>query len=381
VGGRNRILLIVCLLVCLGVPASAAAAPSAGRYIVVLKQGAADPGEHAREYGALPTHLYRRVLNGYSARIPDSQVALLRADKRVAYVERDQRVSAVTTQTGATWGIDRIDQRNLPLSGTFTYTRTGAGVKAYIIDSGIQFNHTEFGGRAVSGYDAIDGGSADDCDGHGTHVAGTVGGARYGVAKSVRLVAVRVLDCTGFGFTSEVIAGIDWVTGNHPAGAPAVANMSLGGAASTSLDQAVKRSIADGVSYSVAAGNGDSFGNAVNACTQSPARVPEAMTISASDRNDRKASWANYGSCVDWFAPGVGITSAWWSPLSRSSTNTISGTSMSAPHTAGVAALYLQTSPGASPATVRTFLYNASTANKVSGSNTANNRLLFTHFL
>jgi subtilisin family serine protease len=352
---------------------------------VVLKQNVADPGavarEHGQRHGLKPGHVYRRAIKGYSARIPASRVADVRADDRVAYVERDRTVSAVTTQTGATWGLDRIDQRNLPLSGTFTYTRTGTGVKAYIIDTGVQLNHVEFGGRAASGYDAIDGGSADDCNGHGTHVAGTVGGARYGVAKAVRLVAVRVLDCDGFGFDSEVIAGIDWVTGNHPAGAPAVANMSLGGDPSNALDQAVRRSIADGVSYAIAAGNGDVFGNAQNACGDSPARVSEAMTISATDRSDRKASWANYGSCVDWFAPGVGITSAWWSPVSRSATNTISGTSMATPHTAGVAALYLQTSPGASPATVRTVLYNNTTKGKVTSSNTANNHLLFTHFL
>jgi subtilisin family serine protease len=222
-------------------------------------------------------------------------------------------------------------------------------VKAYVIDTGIRFSHTQFGGRAVTGYDAIDGGSADDCNGHGTHVAGTIGGSTYGVAKSVQLVGVRVLNCSGSGSTSGVIAGVDWVTGNHAAGQAAVANMSLGGGASSALDSAVQRSINDGVSYAVAAGNGDFLGRQQNACNYSPARVAAAMTISATDSSDRKASWANYGSCVDWFAPGVSITSAWHSSITA--TRTISGTSMATPHTAGVAALYLQSNPSASPST------------------------------
>jgi subtilisin family serine protease len=284
-----------------------------------------------------------------------------------------------TTQTGATWGIDRIDQRSLPLSGTYTYFATGSGVTAYIIDTGIRFTHTQFGGRAVKGVDEVTpGGSASDCNGHGTHVSGTVGGSTYGVAKSVRLVAVRVLGCNGSGSTSGVIAGVDWVTGNHAAGTPAVANMSLGGSASSSLDTAVNNSINDGVSYAIAAGNGDIFGNPQNACNFSPARVAAAMTISATDRTDTKASWANYGSCVDWFAPGVSITSAWYS--SDTATNTISGTSMATPHTTGVAALYLQGNPTASPATVRTTLFNLTTKGIVKNSNTTNNHLLFTNF-
>jgi subtilisin family serine protease len=192
-------------------------------------------------------------------------------------------MNALTTQTGATWGLDRIDQRNLPLSGTFTYTNTGSGVKAYVIDTGIRFSHSQFGGRAISGFDAVDGGTADDCNGHGTHVAGTIGGSTYGVAKSVTLVGVRVLSCSGSGSTSGVIAGVDWVTGNHAAGQPAVANMSLGGGASSALDSAVNNSINDGVSYAIAAGNGNFFGFAQNACNYSPARVAAAMTISANN--------------------------------------------------------------------------------------------------
>jgi subtilisin family serine protease len=285
-------------------------------------------------------------------------------------------VTADVTQTGATWGLDRIDQRFRTLDGSYTATNTGAGVTAYIIDTGIRVTHSEFGGRAVPGYDAVtSGGTANDCNGHGTHVAGTVGGSTYGVADGVSLVAVRVLDCNGSGTTSGVIAGIDWVSGNHTSG-PAVANMSLGGSASTALDTAVRNSIADGVAYAVAAGNGNRGGVAQDACKSSPARVPDAMTISATDSNDRKASWANYGTCVDWFAPGVSITSSWNS--SDLATNTISGTSMATPHTTGVAALYLESNPSASPQQVRDALYNNATPGVVSSAgNGTPNRLLF----
>ena len=363
--------------------ASATTASDRASYIVVLKGSVANPAavasEHASRFGGNVTYVYSHALKGYAIAVPAAAISHIAADARVAYVEADGVVTADTTQSGATWGIDRIDQRSLPLSGTFTYFATGSGVTAYIIDTGIRFTHTQFGGRAVKGVDEVTiGGSAADCNGHGTHVAGTVGGSTYGVAKSVRLVAVRVLNCSGSGTTSGVIAGVDWVTGNHTAGAPAVANMSLGGGASSSLDAAVSNSIADGVSYAIAAGNGNTAGVAQNACNYSPARVSSAMTISATDRTDTKASWANYGSCVDWFAPGVSITSAWYS--SDTATNTISGTSMATPHTAGVAALYLQTNPGASPATVRSTLYNLTTKSIVKSSSTTNNHLLFTNF-
>ena len=371
--------VLAVLVAAAAVPASAFAVP-ADSYIVVLKDNVSDAGavarEHQRRHGADVGFVYGHALKGYSAQLAGGRVDSVRADSRVARVERDGDVHASATQSNPTWGLDRIDQRLLPLSGGFTYTSTGAGVTAYIIDSGIHFGHTDFGGRATSGIDTIDGGTADDCDGHGTHVAGTTGGATYGVAKQVSLVAVRVLNCSGSGAWSGVIAGVDWVTANHGPGAPAVANMSLGGGASSAVDTAVRNSIADGVSYAVSAGNGNSGGVAQDACKSSPARVGEAMTISATDKTDRKASWANYGNCVDWFAPGVGITSSTMDGL----TDTWSGTSMAAPHTAGVSALYLQGNSGASPATVRTALYDSTTKNRVTSSKTVNSHLLFTGF-
>jgi subtilisin family serine protease len=362
------------------VAASSNAPSVAGRFIVTLRERTS-PAAVAREHGVRPDYVYTHALTGFAGRISDAARAGLLRDNRVVRVEPDgiaTIVTTVTTQPGATWGLDRVDQRTLPLSTSYSYSRTGAGVTAYIIDTGIRFAHGEFGGRAASGYDAVDGGSADDCNGHGTHVAGTVGGATYGVAKSVSLVAVRVLDCSGSGSWSGVIAGIDWVVGNHQAGNPAVSNMSLGGGASSSVDDAVRRMIADGVASAVAAGNGNRGGRAQNACNYSPARVAEAMTIGATDRTDTKPSWSNYGSCVDWFAPGVGITSSWYT--SNTATNTISGTSMATPHTAGVAALYLQGNPGASPQTVRDALFENASVNAVKKSATTNNRLLFSNY-
>jgi subtilisin family serine protease len=315
--------------------------------------------------------VYEHALKGFTISLPPQLAEALAADPRIAYVEKDQELTTQTTQSGATWGLDRIDERGLPVDGSFTYTAAGAGVKAYVIDTGIRFDHSEFGDRAVSGFDSIDGGTADDCNGHGTHVAGTIGGSTYGVAKSVGLVGVRVLNCSGSGTTAGVIAGIDWVTGDHAEGESAVANMSLGGGVSTALDNAVKASIADGVSYAVAAGNSNT-----NACNASPARVADAMTIGATNADDTRASFSNRGNCVDWFAPGVSITSAWYT--SPTATGTISGTSMATPHTSGVAALYLQENPGASPLTVRTALFDATTKDIVASARSANNHLLFT---
>jgi len=276
-----------------------------------------------------------------------------------------------TTQSNATWGLDRLDQRDLPLNATYSYDKTGSGVTAYIIDTGIRLSHNDFGGRATSGYDAIDGGSADDCNGHGTHVSGTVGGTTYGVAKGVRLVAVRVLDCGGSGSNSGVIAGVNWVTSNHAAGQPAVANMSLGGGVSTALDQAVSNSIADGVTYALAAGNSNA-----NACNSSPARTPNAITVGATTSSDARASYSNYGTCLDVFAPGSNITSAW--STSNTATNTISGTSMASPHVAGAAAVYLEGNPGATPAQVASALSGAATTGKVTSPGSGSpNRLLY----
>jgi len=373
--------LVLVLTALIVLPASAAPAGNARQdFIVVLKDSVAPAApvaaDHSQRFGGDVLYVYEHALKGYAGSFSEGQLGALLADGRVASVERDTEVTAFAIQSGATWGIDRIDQRTLPLSTTFTYSNTGTGVKAYIIDTGIRLNHTEFGGRAVDGFDSVDvGTAADDCHGHGTHVAGTVGGGIYGVAKGVTLVAVRVLNCSGSGTTAGVIAGVDWVTGDHGSGQPAVANMSLGGSRSNSLDNAVRNSIADGVSYAIAAGNSNR-----NACNFSPARVAEAMTIGATDQSDRRASFSNVGACVDWFAPGVGITSAWFS--STTAINTISGTSMATPHTAGVAALYLQGKTGAatSPATVRTALFNLTTKGIVTSARTANNHLLFTNY-
>lgn len=334
-------------------------------YIVVFKNIVsnvdAEVDEISQKLNVVSKYRYKHAIKGFAGALPLAVVDALRNDPRVAYIEQDQEMHFVATQTNPpSWGLDRIDQRSLPLDASYTYNQTGAGVDAYIIDCGILLTHNEFGGRAVTGVDEITpGGTATDGNGHGTHVAGTVGGSTYGVAKGVKLIAVRVLDNNGSGSNAGVIAGVDWVTGNHTTN-PAVANMSLGGGVSTALDDAVRRSITDGVTYCIAAGN-----SSADASNFSPARVGEAVTVGATDINDGFASFSNFGSVVDISAPGVNITSAWIP--NNTSTNTISGTSMATPHTTGAAALYLQANPTATPAQVQSALKSNGTSNVISG--------------
>jgi subtilisin family serine protease len=351
-----------------------------GWYIVTLRDRSGNVEARARElvgaHGGEIRHLYRHTIRGFSARLSDQAVEALRRNPNVVDIERDQVVRAFGSgqQSNATWGLDRVDQRALPLNGLYQYETAASNVNAYILDTGIRFSHNDFGGRVQSAcFDAF-GGNCNDGNGHGTHVAGTVGGTVYGIAKSVKLYAVRVLDNQGSGTMSGVIAGVDWVTANHEK--PAVANMSLGGGASSALDDAVRESINAGITYAVAAGNGDRLGRQQPACNYSPARVREALTVGASTTTDSKTSWSNYGECVDIFAPGASITSTWHT--SNTATNTISGTSMAAPHVAGAAALYLANNPGASTSQVFQAIFDNSTKNVVTNSSSSNNHLLYT---
>jgi subtilisin family serine protease len=352
-----------------------------GQYIVVFRDGVRDvesaaadklarqaARKGARAEARAAKRLFRNALKGFVAELDAEEVAALRADPEVAYVEQDQIMYPIATQTGATWGIDRIDQRARPLSGSYTYTSTGSGVRVYIIDTGILTGHNEFGGRAANVYDGF-GGNGQDCNGHGTHVAGTVGGARYGVAKGAQLRGVRVFQCSGGSSNSTIIAGIDWVTANHIK--PAVANLSLGGGYSQATNDAVTRLASAGVFVAVAAGNENQ-----NACNRSPASAPAVTTVASSTSSDAKSSFSNYGSCVDLYAPGSSITSAWWT--STSATNTISGTSMASPHVAGVAALYKAVGGDASQATIDSWIKSNATTNVITGNPSGTpNRLLF----
>ncbi|WP_217238835.1 S8 family peptidase [Streptomyces sp. AC555_RSS877] len=357
----------------------AAGSPTAIKdsYIVTLKKDAGFKASSSegksliKEYGGSVKKTFGAALNGYTATLSAAEAKRLAADPSVAVVEQNQRVQLTdTTQSSAPWGLDRSDQTSLPLSGTYTYPDTaGTGVTAYVIDTGVRITHSQISGRASYGYDAIDGDTvASDGNGHGTHVATTIAGSTYGIAKKAKIVAVRVLDNAGSGTTAGVIAGINWVTNNHSG--PSVANMSLGGGASTTLDTAVANSIASGVTYAVAAGN-----SSANASSYSPARVASAITVGATTSTDARASYSNYGSVLDIFAPGSSITAGWYT--SDTATNTISGTSMATPHVAGAAAVYLAGHTSATPAQVATALVNGSTTGKVTSAGTGSpNRLL-----
>ncbi|WP_224366184.1 S8 family serine peptidase [Hyalangium versicolor] len=359
------------------------ARPVPGQYIVVLKddlKGVAQVGpesvaqEMALKHNGQVLHTYKAALKGFAMKLTEAEVQKLLADPRVAYVQENGYVHVVGTQTGATWGIDRVDQRNRPLDSTYNYPNTASNVHAYIIDTGMRKTHSQFTGRVGNGFDAIDNDTdATDCHGHGTHVAGTVGGTTWGIAKGVTLHPVRVLDCTGYGDDAQVIAGVDWVTANHVK--PAVANMSLGGDASQPLDDAIANSIAAGVVYAIAAGNDSS-----SACNYSPARLPAAITVGATTSSDARASYSNYGTCVDIFGPGSSITSASYS--SDTSSTSMSGTSMASPHVAGVAALYLSANPTATPQQVRDALVTNGTAGVVTSPGTGSpNVLLYSGFI
>ncbi len=356
-------------------------------YIIVYKDSTeatdveADVNELELTESVKTKHVYNKVFNGYSAILSPSALEKVKKNPKVDYIEKDQIIRVNTQISNPTWGLDRIDQPNLPLSTTYTYFSSGAGVDAYIIDTGILVNHTDFGTRAVGGFSSI---GADtnwiDQNGHGTHVAGTVGGDIYGVAKGVKLIAVRVLDASGSGTTSGVIAGINWAINHHKAN-PAVANMSLGGGASSALDLAVSNAIKDGIVMCVAAGN-----NSADAGRFSPARVTSAITVGATGaypslglNYDAMASYSNYGSVVDIFAPGTSILSDWIK--STSSTALSSGTSMATPHVTGVAALFLAQNPTSLPSQVQTYIKSSATKNKISGlkGNTVNS-LLYTNY-
>ena len=365
---RNHSLYIAIgtMLMCAASPAFAGEfrttdKPVAGQYIVVLKPQAASLAGESSRSARVPTvarsiateHRVRlvrsfdHVLRGFVVNADDKALAALLADPRVEYVEEDGIVTLGTIQTGATWGLDRVDRRLLPLNGTYTYDTTGAGVHAYVIDTGINLAHSEFTGRIGPGADFI-GGGVNDCHGHGTHVSGTLGGTTYGIAKAVTIHPVRVFACTGSTTLSTILSGINWVAANRIL--PAVVNMSLGGSASATLDTAAVNLQGTGATVVVAAGN-----NNADACGFSPARATPLITVGSTDSTDTRSSFSNWGPCLDWFAPGSSIKSAWIG--SSTATNIISGTSMASPHVAGAAARYLQTYPGASPATVRGALH------------------------
>lgn len=374
-------------------PASLEAASQVvpGRYIVVLKKGIAQKavaGKAVRDvaaalqqsYGGKILRTYEHALEGFVIDLPtEESLSALRADSRIDYVEPDRISKIVATQNNPTWGLDRVDQRNLPLNQTYNYpNQAGSGVHAYVLDTGIYAAHPEFalpggGSRVIPGVDFVDNDAdPDDCHGHGTHVAGTIGSTTYGVAKQVTLHSVRVCDCLGNCPNSAIINGVDYVTNNHLS--PAVANMSVGGGFSQAMNTAVTNSIAAGVTYAVAAGNFSS-----DACYVSPASTPDALTVGGTDSTDHIYVFSDTGTCLDLFAPGVSVTSTWIQPAL---TNTIDGTSMASPHVAGAAALYLGAHPTESPAQVSAAIIAQATPNVVVNPGTGSpNRLLYTGFL
>jgi len=348
------------------------------QYIVILNKDigpAKDFAQNiAKQHGGRILQSYDSALKGFAIYLPDTAgtafIEAMKKNPQVLSVENDTVVNIdATTQTNPDWGLDRIDQKALPLNSTYSYSQTGSGTTAYIVDTGILSTHQEFSGRVLSGYTAIsDGNGTTDCNGHGTHVAGTVGGTTYGVAKNVKLVPVRILGCDGSGASSNVIAGLDWILKNGSK--PAVVNMSLGGAASSSLDSAVENLYNNGYVMVVAAGNSNT-----DACTSSPARTSNAITVAATDNTDTRASYSNYGSCVDIFAPGSQINSSWIG--SNTATKVLNGTSMATPHVAGVVAELLQSTPTATPQTITSNLLNQATSDVVKNPSGSPNRLLY----
>jgi subtilisin family serine protease len=358
-------------------PDSTPAVPHAipGDYIVVFKQDVQDAPGLARQlvtdHGGVLHFTYSTVLSGFAAHLSDRAVEALENNPFVERVDPDLVATATSVEPAPSWGLDRVDQRGLPLNSQYTYAASGAGVNVYILDTGIRTTHVEFGGRASGAFTAIDDGNGtNDCDGHGTHVAGTVGGSVYGVAKAVNLYAVRVLDCTGSGAWSGVIAGLDWIAKNHVS--PAVANMSFGGEFVQAVNDAVANTVASGVTVVVSAGN-----SAADACNFSPSSAQAALTVGAANWNDYQSTFSNFGPCLDLYAPGEGITSSWYS--GDSATLMLSGTSMAAPHVTGAAALYLEANPGATPANVAAGVVGGATSGALTKlARTSPNLLLYT---
>jgi len=348
------------------------------QYIVILNKDAGSPIDFAqnivKQQGGKVLQSYDTVFKGFAIYLPDAAAATfveaMKKNPHVLSVESDtvMKIDA-TTQSNPDWGLDRIDQKALPLNSAYSYLQTGSGTTAYIVDTGILSTHQQFSGRVLAGYTAIsDGNGTTDCNGHGTHVAGTVGGSTYGVAKNVSLVPIRILGCDGSGASSNVIAGLDWILKNGKK--PAVVNMSLGGDANTSLDSAVENLFNNGYVMVVAAGNSNA-----DACSSSPARVSKAITVAATDSTDTRASYSNYGSCVDIFAPGSQINSSWIG--SNTATKVLNGTSMATPHVVGVVAEMLQSTPTATPQTISTNLLNQASSNVVKNPSGSPNRLLY----